>query len=276
MSEITGTIFDCKRFAVHDGNGIRSTLFIKGCPLRCPWCQNPEGLSPKPFLWHRPAACLHCGTCVAVCPNGALRLDSRVHIDYEKCLTCGTCAEACPGGALEICGREISASAAAKLLLRDQVFFGSEGGVTLSGGEVLAQWRFAAEVLRLCKEAGANTAIESCLLAGREAIDALIPVTDLFIIDIKILDCETHERICGAPNTQILKNYEYLIARGCDVLVRTPVIPGYTDSRGNLDAIAAYIERISPGQAYELLDFNPLCRSKYDALETDYPVEEKK
>lgn len=271
---MTGIVFDLKRFAVHDGGGLRSTLFLKGCPLHCPWCQNPEGIGREPSLWYSPQDCLNCGTCVAQCPNQALRLDAeRLHVNREQCALCETCVEVCPGAALRVMGETVSAEEAAKRLLRDQVFFGERGGVTLSGGEVLMQWEFAAEVLRLCKEAGADTAIETCLLAPRNAMERMLSVVDHFLIDIKILDPEKHKELLGADNRQILENYEFLTAQGADVLVRTPLIPGFTADEENIRGIARYIRGINPEARYELLNFNPLCRSKYAALEREYPVE---
>lgn len=272
---MTGVIFDLKRFAVHDGGGIRSTLFLKGCPLHCPWCQNPEGIDKKPALWYNPGDCLRCKTCVAVCREQALTLDGRIHIDRERCTLCGACEEACPATALKCMGREISPEEAAELLLRDRVFFGDQGGVTLSGGEVLYQWEFAVQVLRLCREAGADTAIESCLLAPRRVLEAMLPVTDHFMIDIKYLDEELHRRYLGAGNRQILENYEWLVQQGADVLVRTPLIPGYTATEENIRSIARYIKGVDGDARYELLNFNPLCNSKYRALEQEYPVEGK-
>lgn len=272
---MTGTIFDLKRFAVHDGGGLRSTLFLKGCPLHCPWCQNPEGLDPRPALWYNPNDCISCGTCAEVCPNQALTLEERIHVERTKCTLCGKCEDVCPGSALQRMGSTVTAKEALNLLMRDLVFFGEDGGVTLSGGEALMQWEFASEVLGLCKEKGADTAIESCLFAPGKVIEAMLSVTDHFLIDIKYLDADEHKRIVGTDNRQILNNYEFLVSRGADVLVRTPLIPGYTATEENIRSIARYIRSVDADAKYELLNFNPLCRSKYAALEKDYPVDGK-
>ena len=272
---MTGTIFDLKRFAVHDGGGLRSTLFLKGCPLHCPWCQNPEGMDTHPALWYSPNDCISCGTCAAACPNQALTLKERIHVDRTKCTLCGKCEDVCPGSALQRMGSTVTEKEALELLMRDSVFFGEDGGVTLSGGEALMQWEFASEILRLCKEKGADTAIESCLFAPGKAIEAMLPVTDHFLIDIKYLDADEHKRIVGTDNRQILDNYEFLVSQGADVLVRTPLIPGYTATEKNIRSIARYIRGVDANTKYELLNFNPLCRSKYAALEKDYPVDGK-
>lgn len=269
---MNGVIFDCKRFAVHDGRGLRTTLFLKGCPLRCPWCQNPEGIDPRPALWHSPAQCLSCGQCVSVCGCGALTRAGRIHVDRDRCVLCGQCVDACPAGAMSLTGQTVSAQEAAALLLRDRLFFGADGGVTLSGGEALNQWEFAAEVLGLCKAEGVHTAIETCMLAPHRAIEALLPVTDQFLVDIKYLDSQTHRRVLGADNRLILENYRFLISQGANVTVRTPLIPDYTATEENIRAIARFVHSIQPDGAYELLNFNPLCRSKYAALERNYPV----
>ena len=269
---MNGIIFDLKRFAVHDGSGIRSTLFLKGCPLRCPWCQNPEGLDLHPQLWYTPSTCLHCSTCIPACPSQALSVGERIHINRSSCTLCGACVEACPTASLTLCGQTVTAQEAAGMLLRDRVFFGDNGGITLSGGEVLMQWQFAAEVLRLCKAQGADTAIESCLLAPQHALEAVAAVTDHFLIDLKILDRSRHRQILGADNQQILDNYRWLLRQSADVLVRTPLIPGYTATDDNIRSIAAFVHAADPQARYELLNFNPLCRSKYAALEQDYPI----
>lgn len=173
---------------------------------------------------------------------------------------------------MEIAGRKIETKDAAGLLLRDKVFFGHGGGVTLSGGEALMQWEFAHEVLSLCKEAGADTAIETTLFAPCHVVEAMLPVVNHFLIDIKYLDTEEHRRVVGVDNRMILENYRFLVEQGADVLVRTPLIPGYNATEANIRAIARFVRSVDPHAKYELLNFNPLCRSKYAALEREYPV----
>lgn len=267
---MTGTIFDVKRFALHDGQGLRTTLFLKGCPLSCPWCQNPEGVDSQPMVWHFSSKCISCKACLRACPESALAYPVR--IDYARCTACGACADICPAGAMELVGRTVSAQAAAELLLRDQIFYENGGGVTLSGGEALLQWQFSQEILRICHDAGVDTAIETSLFAQSSAIESLLDVTDHFIVDIKLFDSQKHREVIGVDNRLILDNYRFLASRGADVLVRTPLIPGYTDSDENIRSIAEFVCLTDPSAKYELLNFNPLCRSKYEALDRPYPV----
>ena len=269
---MNGFVFEVKRFAVHDGPGLRTTLFLKGCPLRCPWCQNPEGLHLEPRLWYKEADCLRCGNCVVSCQERALALDERVHIDRAACTLCKRCLDACPTGALLLDGREVSADEAEETLLQDAVFYAEGGGITLSGGEVMAQWPFALELLRRMRARGVDTAIETCLLVKQDVLSRFLGLVDHFIVDIKYFDGAEHRRVLGESNELILANYRYLVEKGADVLVRTPLIPGYTATEANIRAIARFVRLTDANARYELLNFNPLCRSKYAALEEDYPV----
>lgn len=269
-----GTVFELKRFAVHDGPGIRSTLFLKGCPLRCPWCQNPEGLSGAVRLWHKPSLCVMCGSCAAACPQQALSLAERVHIDQERCDQCGQCVKACPTGALSFDGYELTAGEALDRLMQDDFAY-ENGGITLSGGEALFQLPFARELLRLCHERGVDTALETSLYVPGEELDSLIPLVDHFLVDIKYFDSALHRQVIGVDNHLILANYLRLVHAGADVLVRTPLIPGFTASRENIRSIARFVAAADPDARYELLNFNPLCRSKYLALEMDGFVQAK-
>ena len=271
---MTGTIFDIKRFAVHDGPGIRTTLFLKGCPLRCPWCQNPEGLSGAIRLWHKPSLCILCGSCVKACKYGALEMKERIHIDHSRCVKCGDCIAACPTGALAYDGQEVTVLEAVDMLLQDRMFF-DKGGVTLSGGEALQQWPFALEVLTACHEQGVNTALETSLYVRPEVLEKFLPVVDHFLIDIKYKNGDTHREVIGADNALILSNYAFLVKAGADVLVRTPLIPGFTATEDNIRGIARHILAQDRDARYELLNFNPLCRSKYTAMEMDYCTQER-
>lgn len=270
---MTGTVFDLKRFSVHDGRGIRTTLFFKGCPLRCPWCQNPEGLARQVELQANKALCIQCGTCVAACPSGALALVDGLRVDQAQCTRCGSCVEACPTNALRFAGQGMTPEEAARQLLRDRLFWGEEGGVTLSGGEALFQLEFALELLALLKAQGVDTAVETCLYLPTQELERTLGLVDHYLVDIKYIDSDTHQRILGAPNDLILCNYAFLVEKGQDVLVRVPLIPGFTATEKNLRGIAKFLAGIAPGQPVELLNFNPLCRGKYESLHQAYPVQ---
>ena len=269
---MTGTIIDIKRFTLHDGPGIRSTLFLKGCGLRCTWCQNPEGLDPSLRLFHIPKECIRCGRCEASCPEGAIRrsehADPFVRIDRDRCTRCGRCVATCPTNALSFDGSAVSAAEAADTLLRDAEFYRqSGGGVTISGGDPLVQHEFALQVLGLCRNAGVHTAIETCLFGDWEIVQRFIPLTDLFIVDLKIADRAEHERHTGRPNPLILENYARLARARADLLTRLPLVPGVTATEENLVALARLIREKNPGGRVELMNFNPLAVAKYALME---------
>jgi glycyl-radical enzyme activating protein len=277
---ISGTIFDVKRFALHDGQGVRTTLFLKGCPLDCPWCQNPEGISPRISLRWAPSKCIRCGLCVPVCPNSALTRqapDNRINIDHSKCDSSGLCIEECPAAALSFDGRRVSAEDIAQELLKDKDFFASSGGgITLSGGEPLAQPAFAAEVLRICRANGVATSVETTLGVKRESLEAVRPHVDRFLVDQKISDKDAHTAILSADRNQIRENLAYLIEKGADILIRIALIPGYTATEENLRGLGDYIANFGPVQPpVELLNFNPLAENKYRILGRpwDIPVD---
>lgn len=271
-----GVIFDIKRFALHDGRGLRSTLFLKGCPLSCPWCQNPEGIESTIQLRHFPSRCISCGECISSCPEDALSFglgDRDIKIDRSLCLKCGTCIRQCPTNALQFDGRTISARDAVEELLRDRTFFEvSEGGVTLSGGEPLSQPEFAREVLALCKAEGVETAIETTLACTKHVLDGVMPLTDEFLVDLKLADETRHRATVGVENNRIHTNLRYLMERGARVTVRVPMIPEYTVDEENLRGIAAIVASLDPQPPVELINFNPLARDKYALLERTWPL----
>jgi len=269
---MTGEIFDIKRFAVHDGPGIRCTAFLKGCPLACIWCHNPEGKRPGPEICCQPQACIGCGACISICPSSAIRSGEKgVVIDRERCVRCGKCAAACPADALSAKGYALSPEELVAEFEKDLVFFKtSGGGITLSGGDPLFQPTFAYAVLELAKAKGLHTAVETCLHAPAEAVEALLEVVDLWLCDIKIFDNGEHKRLTGRSNKLILSNYELLVHRERSLITRIPVIPGCTDSAENWTAIGRYAASVNPTGTVELMFYNPLGQSKYPSFGMDY------
>jgi pyruvate formate lyase activating enzyme len=270
-----GLVFDIKRFALHDGPGIRSTAFLKGCPLNCTWCQNPEGISPEPILWYTATNCIHCGACFEGCPSSALSQGGQdgpfVHIDRAACTSSGACVELCPSGALHFDSRDYSVEDLVRELERDAPFFrNSGGGITLSGGEPLFQPDFATEILRECRQKGLHTAIETTLFCSQSVLERFLPLVDLFLADLKLMDPEAHRTHTGVDNAPILENFRRLAQTERSVVVRVPLIPGVTTVEDNLRAIGSFIASLGVEWPVELLNFNPLAEGKYRSLERPY------
>ena len=263
-----GRIFDIKKFAVHDGPGIRSTLFLKGCPLSCIWCHNPEGIKLGINLWFFDNKCIRCGSCTAVCPKNALTLNisekPAITINHELCDNCGLCTEECPTKAISFDGWEIDADEAVGELMQDQIFYQkSGGGITLSGGDPLLQHKFSLEVLKKCREKGVHTAIETSMYADDKIFKSFFDYVDLFIVDLKLFDNEEHKKYTGTDNSIIHSNFKNLIKAGKNILVRIPLIPGITATDENIRSIGAFVYSISPETEVELINFNPLAENKY-------------
>ncbi len=263
-----GSIFDIKKFALHDGPGIRTTIFLKGCPLRCVWCQNPEGLYRNKQLWYFKNRCIQCNECIQFCPSQALTASSSdgdyIKIDYTKCNNCGICVDRCPAEALCFDSNEISVDAAVETLLEDRIFYEkSGGGITISGGEPFFQHEFSKALLRACKHQGVHTAIETSLQVENSILQQFVDIVDLFIVDIKLIDSVQHKTYTGLGNSTILSNFAYLIGKGVTPLVRIPLIPTITATKENLEGIAKYVHKLSPNGEIELINFNPLAINKY-------------
>lgn len=263
---MTGTVTDIKRFAVHDGDGIRTTLFLKGCPLRCIWCHNPEGLSSRPELALYAHKCTGCQRCAAVCPAGAHRFENGVHtVDESLCAACGKCADECLYGALRLYGREMTAAEVLPQLLEDRDFYAfGGGGVTLSGGECLLQADFCAEVLRALKAEGINTAVDTCGAVPRTAFEKVLPYTDTFLYDLKAVSAEVHRRCTCRSNELILDNLRFLSGAGARTEIRVPLVAGFND--GEIPAMAALLAPLRGIRRVRLLRYHDLARSKYAAL----------
>jgi len=264
----TGRVFDIQRFSVHDGPGIRTTVFLKGCPLRCRWCQNPEGLERAISLWHFENLCGLTGHCQDVCPTRAITLTpAGVEINHAACTLCGDCVEACPNNALAFVGRDVTTEDVIDEIGRDAIFHEvSGGGVSFSGGEPLAQAEFVRATATEAKARGVPTTLESSFHAPWTSIEPLLGVIDLFIVDIKVADSDAHRVATGVPNDLILANVRRLAAalRGTGrMLVRVPLVPRYTATVENLGALAGLVAGIDPALPVELVNFNPLASAKY-------------
>lgn len=260
---MTGRISGIKRFAVHDGDGIRTTVFFKGCPLRCVWCHNPEAISFAPQLSYRPHKCVGCGECL-VCPKGAVKISDGIsHLDRDKCKNCGKCVKACIFSAREFFGESIDAVSLAEKLVEDRAFFRDGGGVTLSGGECLSQADFALELLKELKKREINTAVDTCGYVPPSVLESVIPYTDTFLYDLKAMDGEVHKKCTGRDNVLILSNFEMLCERGCRIDIRIPLVVGLND--GEVVKIAEYLKD-KPIRRVSVLKYHDLARSKYTSL----------
>ena len=268
-------ISDIKRFAVHDGDGIRTTVFLKGCPLKCVWCHNPEGIGFKPQLAYYESKCIGCGECALVCPAKAQKLTENGHVfDRALCIACGKCESVCLGEALKFYGKEMMPQELLPLLLEDRDFYEvSGGGVTLSGGECLSQADFCAELLRALKEKGIHTAVDTCGFVSQSALDQVIPYTDVFLYDIKAFDEDVHRRCTGRSNKQILENLVYLDSCGKDIEIRIPYVPGFNDDQ--IHKIAAFLKNLNHVKAVKVLPYHNYAGSKYAALGMTNTLPEK-
>ncbi len=267
-SHETGMIFNIQRFSIDDGPGIRSTVFFKGCPLSCIWCHNPESHKTTQELFFFSQKCIGCGGCAAVCPNSCHTISAEgVHtFDRTACTSCGACAAVCCTKAIEMVGRTVTVEDVMKEVLSDQIFYEqSSGGITLSGGEPLSQPKFALALLRAAKAENLHTAIETSGYGTRRTLDALLPVTDLFLFDYKA-PANDHKRLTGVENTKILDNLEYLSDKGAAIILRCPIIPGCSDTQEHYDAIAALAGRLSGITAVHLEPYHPLGISKAEQL----------
>lgn len=276
MSTPVGRILHLQRLSTEDGPGIRTTVFFKGCPLRCAWCHNPESISMRPQLQWFAVRCLGCETCLAACPDGCLsRIGGRLIIDWQRCQGRGACAEACPANALELMGKTIAVDELVGELLKDRVFFEkSGGGVTLSGGEPTLQPEFAGALLQELRARGIATALDTCGLCTRATLNRLLPYTDLLLYDLKLFDPDLHRLFTGSPNQNILDNLLYIRdwitsqKSTVRLWIRTPLIPGATTHQENLSAIGRFLsDHLSRVVSrWELCAFNNLCRDQYTRL----------
>lgn len=273
LRAVTGIVFNVQHYCIHDGPGIRTNIFVKGCPLRCAWCANPESQSPRPQLMYRADKCTGCGKCIEICPTGAIsrRADrpELVQNDRSLCIACGACVKVCPADTREITGKEMTAGEAFDEVAKDTLFYGSDGGVTVSGGEALAYPEFTGALVKLCKAAGISTAVETCGAVGWDIMAPVLENTDIVLYDIKHMDSDSHKQYTGMDNHRILENLENISDKTqCRIIVRCPIIPPCNDAPENMHALGRFLQekniRVSE---INLLPYHNMGEGKREQLE---------
>jgi pyruvate formate lyase activating enzyme len=280
---VRGIVCNIQRFTLHDGPGIRTEVFLKGCPMQCKWCSNPESISPKRQHGFYPRRCVgydKCGLCVKACPlspASPLVVEQNVIVGAKgaECIHCFACAEACPPHAVMVWGKEMTVEQVMETVRADMAFYRkSGGGITLSGGEVMGQWKFALELLKACKAGDIHTCVESSLLGNPAVLAELCPYTDLLITDIKHMDPERHRAFTGADNRVILSNIRRTVESGVELVIRIPVVPGHNNSEDNIRATAEFISGVLHNRVrqVQLLPYRKLGTGKYASLGLAYPM----
>lgn len=267
---MTGHITNIQRFSVHDGPGIRTVVFLKGCTLRCRWCCNPEAMLQKPVLMFQPELCIGCGACVSVCPTGASGSLEHITVDRMRCTGCGACTQVCYAEAKYKKDTVISSEELLKEIEKDRIFYDrTGGGVTFSGGEALLQAEFLEDVLRHCKERGIHTAVETCGNVPWENFERILLWMDLFLFDIKHTNTAKHKQYTGAGCEQIMENCRRLCLENKKVIIRVPVIPEFNFDRRELEDIIRFAERIGVREV-DFLPYHRYASNKYRYLDMDY------
>ena len=256
---MTGKVFDIKRYSIHDGPGIRTTVFLKGCSLRCLWCHNPESVDPGPELMHWPGRCSRCYACIEVCPKGAIAKDAAgaVVIDRNACDLCGKCAEACLYDAMQMVGREMSVEDVLAEVEKDRVFYEqSGGGLTLSGGDPFVQSAFAEALLDGCRARGIRTAVDTAGFSKNGVLDRMASKTDLILYDLKCMDDARHKELTGVSNVPIIDNLKRLAAGRTEVWVRIPLVPGVNDDDENIRRTIAFLSSLKTIRRVGILPYH--------------------
>jgi pyruvate formate lyase activating enzyme len=267
-SHASGTIFDIQRFAIHDGPGIRTSVFFKGCPLHCWWCHNPESQSSQPQKLLRASRCIRCGACVEACPQLGITLtDEGIQTDQQHCTRCGACVTVCYAGASELVGYQADVATLMQTIQSDRVFYEqSGGGVTFSGGEPLAQAGFLKTMLQACRAAGIHTAVDTSGYTPWHNLEAILADTDLFLYDLKVMDEKRHREVSGVSNHLILENLTHLSQSGAAIWIRIPLVPGINDDPHNLQAMLDFISPLAGVQQINLLPYHNAAGQKYRGL----------
>lgn len=273
------TVFDLQRFALHDGPGIRTTVFLKGCPLDCIWCHNPESKNPKPQLGFLEKKCTGCQRCAAVCPAGVHKItEAGEHqIDYGKCARCGKCVEACLAKALKIFGRKMTTEEILEIVMKDMDFYEkSNGGLTVSGGEPMLQFPALLELLKAAKEKGLHICLDTCGQAPQEHYAEIARYVDLFLFDYKLTDPLEHKKYTGVDNDRILKNLDYLCTHGRQVFLRCPIIPGINDNERHYRGISALSRKYGGIRQVNLMPYHDMAKGKAAQIGESYALADVK
>lgn len=265
---IKGRIFNIQKYSIHDGPGIRTTVFLKGCPLSCIWCHNPESQSPGQEVLFYGRRCIGCGKCMEACKQGAIYLqDGKMQYDREKCTSCGSCTEVCYPKAREVAGNLVDVNYVMNQIEKDRIFYEeSGGGVTFSGGEPLMQHEFLLELLKQCKEREIHTAVDTCGYADPDVLASVSMYTDLYLYDLKLIDDEKHTKYTGASNKLILENLKTISKLGKRIFIRIPLIPGINDDNENIEATARIIKNTTGVEQVNLLPYHNIAVDKYNRL----------
>ncbi|AJQ28557.1 glycyl-radical enzyme activating protein [Pelosinus fermentans] len=271
-NRIAGNVFQIQRWSVHDGDGIRSTVFLKGCPLRCKWCANPESWNPNPEILYFRDRCIGCAQCSLACNHQAIPMDGGIPLSFsrEKCCCCGDCCEVCPNGAKKMIGSLMTVEEVIKILKRDSIFYReSKGGVTFSGGEPFAQSEFLREMILACKRLAIDTAVETSGFFEWEDAEDIVKELDTVFIDIKHMDEQVHKRLTGVSNRKILENVIRISQNHHDLIIRVPLISGVNDDRNNIEQMCQFLQENTRILGVELLPYHPLGSSKMSALDRE-------
>lgn len=268
MSGLVVPVASIRRLTIHDGPGVRDTVFLKGCPLHCIWCHNPECISPQPQLLFHEKVCAECGVCVEVCPNEVHQIDAagHHHLRRENCVRCGKCVRACLHNALELCGEAMSYNAVFERVVRDRDFFMPVGGVTLSGGEPALYPEFTAELFHKLKQEGISTALDTCGAVDFENYRKILPYTDMVLFDLKGMNPERHRNNTGQGNGLIHDNLRKISAVGIPVEIRMPIVPGHNDFPDDIRETGQLLKNVKSLTGVRLLAYNSLATEKYAAL----------
>lgn len=266
--KVEGYVFNIMKYSIHDGPGIRTTVFMKGCPLRCQWCHNPESQQLKPQLMRFSDRCIGCGKCAVVCPTGAIIIENKkMKFDMGKCNDCGKCTEVCYSGAMEMAGKTMTAAEVVKEVEKDNIFYEeSGGGVTFSGGEPFMQPEFLKEMLKACKKKHIHTTVDTCGFVKKDTLIELSEYIDLFLYDLKIMDASLHMKYTGASNEIILENLKELTRLGKRIFIRIPIIPGINDDDESIDTTGEYLSKLSTFEQINILPYHNIAMEKYKRL----------